>query len=118
MSFAEIDPPARILMGWAGNVPQCIGRSHACRAYGPDILQDHGRGASDAARIFGKNELTLVVSGTGMSRMKTAWRAAGKWRRADRVQRRRLQRAHAEIARRCGAAVRGQDSVGPRHAAG
>lgn len=112
MAYPEIDPPARILMGpGPSNVPPRVYRAMMMPTVGhmdPTYFVTMGAVQAMLREVFRtKNELTLVVSGTGMAGMETA--LANLLEPGDDIvvcNGGVFSGRMPEIARRCGATVR------------
>src|SRR5205814_5410230 len=112
MHFPEIDPPARILMGPGPSiVPPRVYRALTMPTVGhmdPTYFKTMDAVQAMLREVFGtKNDLTLVVSGTGMSGMETA--LANLLESGDELivcNGGDFSGRMPEIARRCGAVVR------------
>src|SRR3954463_8682279 len=77
MAFAEIDPPARILMGpGPSNVPPRVYRALMMPTVGhmdPTYFKTMDQTQTLLREVFDtKNPLTIAISGTGMSGMETS----------------------------------------------
>lgn len=112
MSHPEIDPPARILMGpGPSNVPPRVYRALMMPTVGhmdPTYFKTMDSVQALLREVFlTKNELTLLISGTGMSGMETA--LANLLESGDDLivcNGGVFSGRMPEIARRCGASVR------------
>ena len=112
MSFPEIDPPARILMGPGPSiVPPRVYRGLMMPTVGhmdPTYFKTMDAVQAMLREVFiTKNELTLLISGTGMSGMETAM--ANLLESGDELivcNGGVFSGRMPEIARRCGAVVR------------